>query len=74
MLAGLVPSHRLLPGLAEPVSVAALAAVHAVTGLPSLTVPGRLTDQAAEGAPPLRNGANAPADNPEHADTLPARG
>ena len=35
--------------------------------------PGESADHAAEPAPGSPNGANAPADNPEHADTLPAR-
>jgi hypothetical protein len=46
-----------------------------VAGEPTLAAvsPGALADQAAEGSPASRNGANAPADNPEDADTLPAR-
>jgi hypothetical protein len=66
--------HSLLPGVeaSTPVAASAAAAV-AVAELPSLAVLGELTGSAG-GALESRNGANAPADNPEDADTLPARG
>jgi len=41
--------------------------------IPADAVPGELSAHAAEEAPASRNGANAPADNPEDADALPAR-
>jgi hypothetical protein len=67
--------HSLLPVPTEPIRVAALpVSAHAVPELPSLAEPGEVTDHAAEGALVPRNGANAPADNPEDAETLPARG
>jgi len=41
--------------------------------LQSPGLPGDLADHSAADALPFPNGANAPADNPEDADTLPAR-
>jgi hypothetical protein len=38
----------------------------------SSTLPGELADEATAGRLPSSNGANAPADSPEHADSLPA--
>ena len=57
--------RQMLPhSLADPIRAVVVAA-----WLPlSLAPPGQ-----ASGAPPSRNGANAPPDNPEDADTLPAR-
>jgi hypothetical protein len=72
-VAALAP-RLLLPGLAEPTPVADQAApAVAAAELPLLAVPRELTDDTAEEALASHNGANAPADNPEDADTLPVR-
>jgi hypothetical protein len=71
VLAGTVPASLVSSVLR--VLVAAVAVLAALLMLSS-AVPGELADHAAAGALVLDNGANAPADNPEDADTLPARG
>jgi hypothetical protein len=72
-VAGLA-ARWLLPGPAESTPVAAQAApAVAAAQLPSPAVARELTDDAAEEALASHNGANAPADNPEDADTLPGR-
>ena len=70
-LAAQVLPHWLLSATADPLHAAALAAT--AGSAEWLLLPLGLPDQSAVGVLPSGNGANAPADNPEDADTLPAR-
>ncbi|HUB39656.1 MAG TPA: hypothetical protein VMA72_12450, partial [Streptosporangiaceae bacterium] len=59
--------------LADPLRAAASAVDVLAPLLLSLAPPGELAGHSAVGVLASGNGANAPADNPEEADTLPAR-
>jgi hypothetical protein len=63
--------HSLVLVLADPIRVPGVGA--GAEAWQPLLLPGELAGQAAASALPSPNGANAPPDNPENADTLPAR-